>query len=51
LPGIGPEGAKALADALRVNRVLKKLDLKHNRCSVELIRDAVAGRNEFELIV
>ena len=43
---IGDEGAKALASALRVNEVLKSINLKYNNLGDEgkgAIRDAVSG--------
>ena len=49
---IGPEGAKALASALRVNGVLTTLNLRANYLGDEgkgVIRDAVSGRVGFEL--
>ena len=49
---IGDEGAAALASALRVNAVLKSIDLRFNRLGDEgkgAIRDAVSGRVGFEL--
>ena len=33
--GLGPEGAKALADALRVNAVLKSINLRYNSLDTE----------------
>ena len=39
--GIGPEGAKTLADTLRVNTVLKKLDVNSFIYDVELLRSAL----------
>jgi len=50
--GIGEEGAKALASALRVNGVLTILNLCDNDLGDEgegVIRDAVSGRVGFEL--
>jgi len=47
---IGIEGAKALAAALRVNRVLKNINLRYNSLGDEgMIRDAVSGREGFKL--
>ena len=45
-------GAEALASALRVNAVLKSINLKYNNLGDEgkgAIRDAVSGRVEFKL--
>ena len=49
---IGDEGAMALASALRVNGVLKSINLEYNNLGDEgekAIRDAVSGRVGFEL--
>ena len=50
---IGDEGAKALAEALRVNHTLRKLDLRGNNGSgdagKEALREAVKGRAGFTL--
>ena len=49
---IGPEGAKAIAEALKVNPVLTKLDLKYNKlgdAGKKAVRDAVKDRSGFEL--
>ena len=49
---IGPEGAKAVADALRVNGSLTKLDAGYNRLGnegVAALQRAVEGRAGFEL--
>ena len=48
------EGGKALASALEVNKVLTKLDLQNNRLGAkgaQPVRDAVSGRDAFELLV
>ena len=51
--GIGDDGAAALAEALRSNTSLTFLDLGRNLNNGEqgkqLLRDAVAGRQGFEL--
>ena len=50
--GIGDDGAAALAEALRSNTSLTELDLRSNGISwqgKQLLRDAVAGREGFEL--
>ena len=46
------EGIEAIADALKVNTALNKLDLRYNniRDNREL-RDSVKGREGFELLV
>ena len=53
--GFGDEGAKALAAALRVNEVLKTLQLGGNNNlgdeGAKAIRDAVSGREGFKLIL
>jgi len=53
--GIGDDGAAALAEALRCNTSLTTVNLKYNRGISEqgeqLLRDAVAGREGFRLIV
>ena len=49
---IGPEGAKAIAEALKVNPVLTKLDLRVNNlgeAGKQAVRDAVKDRSGFEL--
>ena len=46
---IGDEGAKALAAALRVNGVLKTLIINFGGEGERVIRDAVSGREGFEL--
>ena len=51
--GIGAEGAKPLADALRANGALTRLDVSVNKMTsegVKLLREAVGGRANFELI-
>jgi hypothetical protein len=52
---IGPEGAKALADSLRVNASLTKLDVRYNSNMGEegktILRKAVEGRSGFELML
>mgnify|MGYP006216105469 CR=1 FL=1 len=52
--GIGDDGAAALAEALRSNTSLTVLDLRPNdgigEQGKQLLRDAVAGREEFELV-
>ena len=47
------EGGKALASALEVNTVLTKLDVRANQlgASQQLLRDAVCGRDGFELLM
>ena len=50
--GIGDEGAKAIAEALKVNLVLTKLDLRINglgNAGKQAVRDAVKDRSGFEL--
>ena len=53
--GIGDDGAAALAQALRSNASLTKLDLDlHNNIGEQgkqLLRDAVAGRQGFALSI
>ena len=55
LNGIGPEGAKAIAEALKVNPVLTKLDLRWNNnmgdAGKKAVQDAVKDRNGFELLL
>ena len=49
---IGDEGAKAIAEALKVNPVLTKLDLSVNNlgdAGKKAVRDAVKDRSGFEL--
>ena len=49
---IGPEGATAIAEALKVNAVLTKLDLEYNKmgdAGTKAVRDAVKGRSGFVL--
>ena len=49
---IGDDGAKAIAEALKVNAVLTKLNLKFNDmgdAGNKALRDAVRGRSGFEL--
>ena len=50
---IGPEGAIAIAEALKVNAVLTKLNLEYNSNMGEAgktaVRDAVKDRSGFEL--
>ena len=49
---IADEGAKAIAEALKVNPVLTKLDLKGNylgEAGKQAVRDAVKDRSGFEL--
>jgi hypothetical protein len=49
---ISAEGAKAIAEALKVNAVLTKLDLKYNSmgdAGEKAVRDAVKDRSGFEL--
>ena len=52
---IGAEGAKSLADALRVNASLTKLDVSYNSMGLvgaAALRKAVEGRSGFvELIL
>ena len=51
----GPEGAKAIADALRVNASLTELDVGYNSSmgdeGEEALRKAVEGRSGFKLIL
>ena len=51
--GLDAEAGKALAEALKVNTTLKKLNLKSNfsmgDAAKQALRDAVAGRDGFEL--
>jgi hypothetical protein len=49
---IGVEGAIAIAEALKVNAVLTKLDLENNRmgdAGEKAVRDAVKDRSGFVL--
>ena len=49
---IGAEGAKAIAEALKVNPVLTKLNLNNNylgEAGEKAVRDAVKDRSGFEL--
>ena len=49
---IGDEGAKAIAEALKVNPVLTKLDLEYNNlgdAGGKAVRDAVKDRSGFVL--
>jgi len=49
---IGPSGASAIAEALKVNAVLTKLDLQFNQLnedSKQLLRSVVRSRGIFEL--
>ncbi len=49
---IGPEGAIAIAEALKVNAVLTKLDIQYNNmgdAGEKAVRDAVKGRSGFLL--
>ena len=49
---IGNDGAKAIAEALKVNPVLTKLDLRWNNMGdawKKAVRDAVKGRSGFVL--
>ena len=50
---LGPEGGTALASALKVNAVLKKLDVQYNRLGdgEEALRNSVKDREGFELCV
>jgi len=51
---IGPEGAAAIAEALRGNGLLKNIDLSSNNLGDEgkgVIQDAVSGREGFKLYV
>ena len=52
---IGDVGAKAIAEALKVNAVLTKLELSFNRdmgdAGEKAVRDAVKDRSEFELML
>ena len=51
---IGPEGAKAMAEALHANRSLTELDVRNNGFDDEseaLLRDAVKDKNGFQLSV
>ena len=46
------EGAKAIAEALKVNAVLTKLDIRYNNMGntgEKAVRDAVKGRSGFLL--
>jgi hypothetical protein len=52
--GIGLEGAKAIAKALRVNAVLQKCDVRYNDMGEEakaVLQEAVKGREGFELVL
>ena len=53
--GLDAEAGKAIASALNVNAVLKKIDMRANfglgEDAKQLLRDAVAGRDGFELLV
>jgi len=49
---IGDDGAKAIAEALKVNAVLTKLDLEYNSmgdAGKKAVQDAVRGRSGFVL--
>ena len=49
---IGTEGAKAVADALRVNGSLTRADVRWNAMRAEgeeVLRKAIEGRSGFEL--
>ena len=49
---IGDDGAKAIAEALKVNAVLTKLYLEYNSvgdAGKKAVRDAVKGRSGFVL--
>ena len=50
---IGDDGAKAIAEALKVNAVLTKLNLQYNStmgdAGKQAVRDAVKDRSGFEL--
>ena len=49
---IGVDGAKAIAEALKVNPVLTKLDIRANNmrdAGEKAVRDAVKDRSGFEL--
>ena len=49
---IGADGAKAIAEALKVNAVLTKLDLRWNNMGdawIKAVRDAVKDRSGFQL--
>ena len=49
---IGDDGAKAIAEALKVNPVLTKLDLRWNNmgdAGEKAVREAVKDRSGFEL--
>ena len=49
---ISEDGAKAIAEALKVNPVLTKLDLRGNdlgNAGGKVVQDAVTGRSGFQL--
>ena len=51
---LGKEGGIAIAEALKVNAVMKKCDLQCNDlgdAEKKMLRDAVSGRESFELLV
>ena len=51
---IADEGAKAIAEALKVNPVLTKLDLRYNNmgdAGEKVVREAVKDRSGFELML
>ena len=51
---IGDDGAKAIAEALKVNPVLTKLDLRYNNmgdAGGKVVREAVKDRSGFELML
>ena len=51
---LGPEGGKAIAEALRVNAVLKKLEARYNLLGAEgepALREIVKDRDGFELLL
>ena len=51
---VGPEGAKGLADALRVNAMLTKLNVRHSGLRNEdkkALQNAAKGRKGFNLII
>ena len=52
--GIGADGAKAIAEALKVNPVLTKLDIRANNmgdAGGKVVREAVKDRSGFELML
>ena len=52
--GLGPEGGKAIGEALKVNASMTSLNAQNNQLGSEgeeALREAVGGREGFKLIV